>query len=184
MADNTLSTDTALEPGTIRTSDNHVLPQQALQFVRRQIVKTLNFSTFIIDHRLTLNGDDTWEKLFENIRRENDGNCIVRIQVGIDVFYSDFMPVTQLTYTNLKPIIDRFRWGELYNYNEQLVSITYLIFDQREQVQPEPVFLWNKTNKNGAESVQQPVNPIANIEATVISLPKPIEDKDVEETGK
>ena len=97
------------------------------QYVRRQYEDCVSVRVSILEQLHKFSKTDDWKIAFQNFRASRRGQCIVRIQVGSNVFTSEKMPVSDVSYRNLKHIIDRFRFGELNTYDET-IHITYITF--------------------------------------------------------
>lgn len=98
--------------------------------ISREISERVSARTTILDQILRFSSDHGWRMAFRGFRATRRGECIVRIQVGSNVFMTSKMNVSKVTYRNLKPIIDKFHFGDLHTYSES-IHITYIIFDMR-----------------------------------------------------
>jgi len=97
--------------------------------LRRQVDTGVLFSLSIIDHRYSFIRDEDWEAAFQRVREGKKGTVIVRFQARDTVLFSDLVPIEDVTYEKMKPIIDKYHWGSIHNYDEDIVCLTYVLFE-------------------------------------------------------
>ena len=99
--------------------------------LRKEFSERVNVRTTVLEQLLKFTDDEDWRTAFRTFRAQHsDGECVVRLQVGDNVFISDRMSVGEVSYSKLKNIIRPFRFGDLHTY-EEYIHITYIIFQFR-----------------------------------------------------
>lgn len=94
-----------------------------------ELLNQSNVTIVSVDRRVEFNSEADWNTLFDKFKSKFIGHCVLKVEVGDEYKgFSDCVPITEISYHNLRHFLDKFRIGDVFLY-QGLLKATFFVLN-------------------------------------------------------